>query len=132
MAESIGRSRIGAGHLTGLGQSGREIGGGLYCGATGHTDGQFPRGIDPSAEHTGEGAGAGFTGEEALHDAGRLCHRAAERIGAPGQEGEHDRCPGVEHGIEQLLLDTTELKQFDITSLAAGAAAEEPGPVPDG
>ena len=92
-------------------------------------DRQPPARIDPAAEHAGERAGSLLAREERLHDRSGLRHGAAERVRPAGEQRDHGRCRRCEQGVEQLLLRAGQPQRLDVASLAAGAAAEEPGPV---
>ncbi|BFO16248.1 hypothetical protein SHKM778_26360 [Streptomyces sp. KM77-8] len=86
-------------------------------------------GTDPAAEHPGDGVRALLAREEGLHDRRGLGDGAAEGVRPPSkQHGDHG-CPGVEDGVEQMLLRAGQGQCRDVAALAAGAASEESGAV---
>ena len=57
---------------------------------------------------------------------------AAQRVGAAGRQGHHDRRAGVQQRVQQRLLDPGQRRRRGVAALAAGAASEEPGAVAQG
>ena len=55
-----------------------------------------------------------------------------ERVRAAGQQRDDGRRAGVEHRIQQLLLGAGQPQRVRVAAFAAGAAAEQAGPVAEG